>query len=135
MSNKNIIVYRTSSKREMKAVMYMLIGLGYHMCHNKTPDEYELEFPYKDNMNVGIIGKEIHVWPKDSKPKYSNVILDWQVFLDKIIDVPEPIEILLNDDYKAIIHTDIVEVGCQTFTFDKIEELYNVVQTMKGENK
>lgn len=45
-----------------------------------------------------------------------------------------PIKIKLNNSYKAIVYSDNIKVGCQTFTFDKIEELYKAVQKMK-ENK
>jgi hypothetical protein len=45
----------------------------------------------------------------------------------------QPIEVVLNDAYTAIVLNNFVEVGCQHFTFEKIEELYKAVQKMKKE--
>lgn len=41
------------------------------------------------------------------------------------------IELRLNDQYKAIITSTEIKVGCQTFTFETITELYKAVQTQK----
>jgi len=54
------------------------------------------------------------------------------VSIDKMIELlsGKRSELKLNDDYTAIInHEDeVVEVGCQKFGFDKIEELYNFIK-------
>lgn len=42
-------------------------------------------------------------------------------------------EIKLNDEYNAIVTADGVKVGCQGFTFEAIEGLYESVQRAKKE--
>lgn len=36
---------------------------------------------------------------------------------------PKTVVVPLNDEYKAIVRKDTVEVGCQTFPYSKIEEI------------
>lgn len=42
------------------------------------------------------------------------------------------IEVKLNDQYTAVINENGVLVGCQTFSFDKVEELYKAVKQYAG---
>jgi hypothetical protein len=45
----------------------------------------------------------------------------------------EPIELKLTSDYTAAIDlkNKVVKVGCQTITFDKVEELYKIMHSSK----
>jgi hypothetical protein len=45
----------------------------------------------------------------------------------------EPIELKLTSDYTAAIDlkNKVVKVGCQTITFDKVEELYKIMHNSK----
>jgi hypothetical protein len=48
---------------------------------------------------------------------------------------PSPILVALNEEHSAIVEPEGVKVGCQTFSFDKIEELYKAVQKFKLESE
>lgn len=41
------------------------------------------------------------------------------------------VQVVLNNEYSAIVTCDKVKVGCQEFTHEKIEELYKAVQSFK----
>jgi hypothetical protein len=57
------------------------------------------------------------------------VYVDWDENPGKLLDVLEnqfktPKKVELNQNYTAIVHDDTVEVGCQTFSKEKVRELY-----------
>lgn len=47
----------------------------------------------------------------------------------------EPTTVYLNSRYAAVVHKDHVEVGCQNFDFNAIEELYTEVMKVKKHGK
>ena len=58
--------------------------------------------------------------------------LDLESFMKKFLK-SDMITIDLNEKYKAVVSggSQTVQVGCQIFSFAKIEELYNAVQKLK----
>lgn len=55
--------------------------------------------------------------------------------LDEIFSlfIFKPITVKLNNQYSAVINKDNVEVGCQTFTHEKIDELHAASLKARGE--
>jgi hypothetical protein len=47
----------------------------------------------------------------------------------------EPITAILNENYNAIVYPDRVEVGCQTFSFDSIKDLFVITKEMERRNR
>lgn len=43
-----------------------------------------------------------------------------------------PIKIILNSEYTALVNTDSIYVGCQKFSFDKIDELSKAILEAKN---
>ena len=43
----------------------------------------------------------------------------------------EPITAILNENYNAIVYPDRVQVGCQTFSFDSIKDLFVIIKEME----
>jgi hypothetical protein len=43
----------------------------------------------------------------------------------------KPVEVKLNNDYTATINETSVKVGCQEFSFEKVEELNNEIKKIK----
>jgi hypothetical protein len=58
---------------------------------------------------------------------------DWnKVIANLEISIIPDIKVQLNQSYEAIVSKDKVQVGCQLFTFEVIEELYKAVQTQRS---
>jgi hypothetical protein len=59
--------------------------------------------------------------------------LSFETFIAKMLGTyKDPnIEVVLNDSYTAIVSKDSVKVGCQTFSHEKIKELYEATQKVK----
>ena len=57
----------------------------------------------------------------------SDVALSFETFISKMLGTyKDPnIEVVLNDRHTAIVSKDSVKVGCQTFSYEVIERLYN----------
>lgn len=47
----------------------------------------------------------------------------------------KPISMDLNDQHEAVIHKDHVKVGCQTFRFDRVLMLAEMVKKVQAEQR
>lgn len=57
-------------------------------------------------------------------------LLGLEEFMD-MFTKDNTIEVTLNDKYKAVVHTDKVVVGCQTFSHDAVMQLVDAIKTIK----
>lgn len=53
---------------------------------------------------------------------------DYQVIWER----PVPVKIKLNNSYEALVEADKVKVGCQTFSFEKLEEVYLAAKKLQN---
>lgn len=60
-----------------------------------------------------------------------NEIVKFAKLADFLSSFKKQIEIKLNDEYTAVVNKNFVQVGCQTFPLEKIEEVYEAIQTLK----
>ena len=51
-----------------------------------------------------------------------------EMTLDDLYNIKKEVKVKLNDDYTAIIKHGVVQVGCQDFSFEAIEKLYNEIK-------
>jgi hypothetical protein len=87
---------------------------------------FDNHFHASDNDNIVItINKDYTSWSCNSSTPVQIHFTNFQQFLNWW--VPEDVQIELNENYTAIVSGDVVEVGCQTFTHDKVKELYNAI--------
>lgn len=49
--------------------------------------------------------------------------------------IKKSIEVKLNNEYTAIVNENSVKVECQTFTLEKIEELCEIIKSVKNKKK
>jgi hypothetical protein len=109
-----------------------LIAIGVPFYAPSKPhgaDKFDNIFPY-----MLWDGEEITA----SKSKYSNDEVQVDSFEEFIafFEIPVSIDVKLNDNYTAVVKRDgTINVGCQTFTFDAMKELYNAVKEMEGDTE
>lgn len=60
-----------------------------------------------------------------------NGIVKFTELADFLSSLKKQIEIKLNDEYTAVVSKNFVQVGCQTFSWEKIEEVYKAIQKIK----
>lgn len=128
----------TKSKADRLTLLTLLLSLGgkWHGTDSqKTAEDVEDKYAFsrypivyvENNKELGGYGKAhidrsiTHTWPEDA----SAIIRSF---------TKKEIKIVVKNvgDYEAVINGDNVKVGCQTISFDKIEEIHKAVQTAKN---
>lgn len=91
-----------------------------------------------------LIGEECEVYATERykgfkfiKLKHSGYMVPYDVLelVKKAKPAWAPRNVALNVSYDATVHEDKVVVGCQTFSFDAVEDLYAAVQEAKKHAK
>ena len=96
--------------------------------------------------SLGLLGEifAIEQHPSDEDTILAAVNLEngEQILIDvdgieKVTFKPKcaPMTITLNEKYNAIVYPDRVEVGCQTFSFDSIKDLFVITKEMESKNR
>lgn len=73
----------------------------------------------------------------DTKEAYSfrgsleNIFENHVVSLEYFFNIKAPTRVVLNEKYTAEITPEGIKVGCQTFSFETLKELYNAVKVFK----
>ncbi len=138
---KNPII-RLNTSAEQIQLYRLLYAMGYKydgkptveecLEDNELTDKMVGEWPY---ITANISRKEISGF-RMAQSAYTSFesIGD---FIKYIIDnqCPPPINVKLNSGYTAIVSSANVTVGCQTFSFDSITELYEAVVKMTKDSK
>lgn len=123
-----IKAYKCKSNQERLLLIKDLVALGWEL----DLPEQELvklfeEEDFKKFPCVGINEEEevIMFYTSDEVERF---IIKSKILVLLI----KPIVIELNSSYRAIVYKNKIEVGCQEFTHEKIEELYKASCEMKG---
>ncbi len=138
---KNPII-RLNTSAEQIQLYRLLYAMGYkyddkptvEKCleDNELTDKMVGEWPY---ITANISRKDISGF-KGEQSGYTSFESIGN-FIKYIIDnqCPPPIVVKLNTGYKAVVSSENVTVGCQTFSFDSIKELYGAVVKMTKDSK
>tara|TARA_R110002074_G_scaffold51396_4_gene130052 strand:+ start:806 stop:1189 length:384 start_codon:yes stop_codon:yes gene_type:complete len=119
------VAYKT--KQEAITIMSVLWGHGIKIPGNATPTEYAVDAT-EYNYIIVRSGR------LDLTPNGGYGILYSSNEIPKIVEhiAKTTYSMNLTDQYKAIVTDAGIEVGCQTITLDKFEELSNLVKNFKG---
>jgi len=111
---------KTTSQWEFDALIALAKSKELEICDLYLKEGYEV-WPYFAFRNYKILGV--------GKPSYDDPIISFNEMIECIMG-NHIRKIQLNDNYNAIIDekSKTIEVGCQTFTFDKVKELYNLIK-------
>lgn len=117
--------FRVYSKEHSKAIQEVLFKLGYSWIGYQ-----DIKYTYGSYLYVESDGCIMHGQEKD----FFNTDLSKESTLDELYKMlnEERFELELNDSHTAVIKNDVVKVGCQEFTFDKIEELNKLIMKYKS---
>ena len=63
------------------------------------------------------------IWSNYGEREYSFYVYNFDEVWEEYID--PPVEVKLNKEYSAVLTKDGIEVGCQKFTYEKLDELVN----------
>ena len=111
-----------------------LIAIGVPFYAPSAPhgaDKFDNIFPY-----MVWDGEEITASKsKDKHNSYEVQVDSFEEFIT-FFEIPVSIDVKLNDNYTAVVKRDgTINVGCQTFTFDAMKELYNAVKEMEEDTE
>jgi hypothetical protein len=137
MKITNLII-KISTQKEWTKVAEVLNELGIKWSSGfSTTDHFELITQmYNEDTHIIIEGDTISYGSSNSLSGYPNKpIIKAKDFLAMFgcSLYPSLIKVTLNDNYMAKVSRTEVAVGCQQFTFEAIESLYDAIQTMKEE--
>lgn len=91
------------------------------------------EYPYVNIDDETDETPNIYLISKDYTADNGTPIKEVKKLKDILIkyEKRKEIKVTLNSQYIAIVKKDHVKVGCQTFSFEKVEELYNAIEEYK----
>jgi hypothetical protein len=122
---------KINTKDSIRPLMTLLCKFGFKHYQELTLDECierytergYTEFQLQDN-NKTFVGS-----------KYCSGSVDYDTELPKILEylVNDMVKITIQNvgDYSAVVSRDSVKIYGQTLSFEKVEEIYNAVQTFK----
>lgn len=119
---------------EINAFVTLMEKFGF----KGSPEDGYLGTPRKwiHNYPWVVIDKENEFYSGNQTMTTSGKIRVLDTFNDLLLYLVgpsfKPIEVKLNDDYTATVEQDEVIVGCQSFTFDKVDELAKAVAKARG---
>ena len=105
------------------AIITLAKGKGLRICDVYEDDLSNWKLQFDDDI-TDI--NDSHIYGSHSGENEVNASFIFQ----KIIDFKSSVSLRLNDDYTAKLDYDLqlVKVGCQTFSFDIIKDLYKLIK-------
>lgn len=138
MKNKEIDV-RSQSQADFVALWTVLLDAGYNYHGLETIEEINKKFPFSrypiNSFTCGkLSNKEVsgNVYPNEYRLQFT-LPEDFSKVINIINnnDVTEPVLVKNVGDYQAVVHKDHIQVGCQTITFEKFDELAKAVNKVR----
>lgn len=129
-TEEKIAIY-CADAAQYNALMRYLEQEGYRWeCYSPTSSVHNHAHPC-----INISKKVLYRADADFYIKNGYTIIPFTKYaLDNNIPLKEPkkpVEVILNDEYKAVVSESGVKVGCQEFEFERIEALWEVVKEFK----
>lgn len=126
---KDFQIKVTNLTRDM--VLARLMQLGFTFSTNEFTTLEKVKKFYSHTLWTLLFYQEeagvIHGSVNDNV-RLPNLSLD-ELFSDSFVYKPfETIQVILNKDYVAKVSEDDIRVNCQTFSFEKFDELANAVK-------
>jgi len=111
-----------------------LVAIGvpfYALSRPGGADKFDNIFPY-----MVWDGEEITAsMSADNRYSYEVQVGSFEEFIT-FFEIPVSIDVKLNGKYTAVVKRDgTINVGCQTFTFNAMKELYKAIEQMEGDIK
>lgn len=100
------------------------IKLGYKLSHRESFIDKTLKYFQFAYFNDNCITYCNHLFNVD-KCKEISLVEFLQMKKQRIV------KLKLNNDYEAVITQDGIKVGCQTFSFNKFDELVEAVKSFR----
>jgi len=139
MENKTPKVFIKITNREDKKAATILLmklsGIGIHPTFEDL-DDFTLMwscYPVISNVGTVIDGHAYKIKAHASVPQF-----DYPSQINEIIEhltVIKTYKMKLTDDYDAVVADTGIRVGCQTISFEKFEELNELVTEYKKDHK
>ena len=122
-------MYSIATKEQAEAIFVIadLMKIRVNLC-TKTFDDYDSETKYLEFKYIGITSDDRIERYRCEPPNRKSVSLG--LLVDEMLKFTPKKEIKLNSEYTAVVlrQSQEVKVGCQTFPFSKIEELYKSIK-------
>ncbi len=133
---------KSQSQEDFVALWTVLLSAGYHYHGLKTIKEINGKYPYgKYSINSFYIGESLD--KEVCGNRYHNAFRQSFTLpedFSKVIniihnnEITEPIFIENVGNYQAIVYKDHIQVGCQTISFEKFDELVKAVNKVRDDS-
>lgn len=123
--------FRVKNEKHSVAIQERLFELGYDWIvgGKKAKNIQPLYlFCWGGTSGITYYTENFHYHPYDFENHPSK-----EATLDDLYKIKEGVKVKLNDEYTAIIKDDVVEIGCQEFSFSVIKKLYKEIKNNKDE--
>ena len=113
------------SKAHARAILGAFQALGYEDTDRKTIDERLRDYPYQAGKLYGVnaLG-ETCSWTPNSGATHPSI----EAAIEDLIPTRT---VRLSDDYTAEVTPEGVKVGCQTFSFEVLDDLFKAVEEVR----
>lgn len=126
-SDKKYLIIPTPE--ECLKIVFKAQSVGLSIYNETRRYPFDTNYP---NLVWDPVDKELHQTRDTTKP--DAIVVSVNDFMDALSKHTSNI-VVLNDDYKAVLNKDVIEVGCQKIPVDAVRQILIIHEKLYGKAK